>query len=203
MKTIASRIALGISLTATALAGAAYAQQAGKPDHTVTRAEAQAKAQERFARMDANKDGKLDRADHAARQAARFDRIDADKNGQISRAEFDAQRGPEGRGPEAGRGPGADHGPGKHRWGGRGGYHGREPGMAGGLGGANLDANKDGAVTQAEFTHAALQRFDRSDANKDGTVTGEERRAARQAMREQMRQHWQDRAGQANPPKTN
>ena len=65
------------------------------------------------------------------------------------------------------------------------------------------DANKDGAVTQAEFTAAALQRFDRADTNRDGTVTAEERRAARQAMRDEMRARWQERAGQPATPKTN
>jgi hypothetical protein len=60
--------------------------------------------------------------------------------------------------------------------------------MAFGMGGGRMaDANKDGAVTQAEFTAAALQRFDRLDANKDGQVTKEERQAARKAMRDQWR----------------
>jgi hypothetical protein len=45
------------------------------------------------------------------------------------------------------------------------------------------DANKDGAVTQAEFTAGALAMFDKADANKDGTVSREEHRAARAAMR--------------------
>ena len=49
------------------------------------------------------------------------------------------------------------------------------------------DANKDGAVTQAQFTAAALQRFDRTDANKDGQVTREERQTARKAMRDEWR----------------
>ncbi len=193
--TAARKIALGLSLTATVLAGAAYAEQGARHDAPTTRAEVQAKAQERFARMDVNKDGKLDQADRAARRTAMFDRIDTDKNGQISRAEFDAmhQRGPDGRGPEA-RGPDGERGPGGHRWGGRGhhGGHGRHggPGGMGGMGPMGADANKDGTVTQAEFTAAALQRFDRLDANKDGTVTKEERQAARAAMRES----WKNRA---------
>ena len=198
------KIALGLSLTATALAGAAYAQQGGKSapggDGVTTRAEAQAKAQERFSRMDANKDGKLDQADREARRAAMFDRIDADKNGQISRAEFDAMhhRGPRGAegGPQADRGTDGKHGHGKHR----GGWRGHRGGM---MMGAMADANKDGAVSQAEFTAAAMQRFDRMDADKNGTVTREERQAARQAMREERRQRWQERAGQPAAPKTN
>jgi Ca2+-binding EF-hand superfamily protein len=49
------------------------------------------------------------------------------------------------------------------------------------------DTNSDGAITTAEFTAAALQRFDAMDTNKDGQVTPEERQAAR----EQMRAKWQ------------
>lgn len=186
------KIMLGLSLAATAIAGGAYAQQTGGKgmggDGSFTRAEAQAKAQEMFARMDVNKDGKIDQADRAARRDAMFNRMDTDHNGQISRAEFDAMgpgaRGP--RGPE-GAGPDGERGPGKHRWGHRGGHRG-----GGMMMGRMADANKDGAITQAEFTAAALQRFDRMDTNHDGTVTKEERQAARQAMREQ----WKSRMGQ-------
>lgn len=185
--TKARKIALGLSLTATAIAGAAYAQQAAKGDGAITRAEAQTKAQEAFARMDANKDGKIDQADRAARRAAMFDRIDTDRNGQISRAEFDAmaergRRGPD-AGPRADRGQrGSDDGHRMHRRH-RGGHHG---GM---MMGRMADADKDGAVSQAEFVNAALQRFDRADANRDGTVTREERQAAFKAMRDQKREH--------------
>lgn len=191
------KIALGLSLAVTALAGAAYAQTALKGDGVTTRAEAQARAQEIFARMDANHDGKLDQADRAARRAARFDRIDADHNGQISRAEFDAmpQRG-EGRG-----GPGG--GPGMHRWGGPDGHPGghmgggpRGRGHGGGMMmGPMADANHDGTLTQAEFMTAAMQRFERTDANHDGTVTREERQAAFKAMRDEMRARWQNNSG--------
>ena len=55
------KIALGLTLAASAIAGAAYAEQAARGDGVLTRAEAQAKAQEMFARMDVNKDGKLNR----------------------------------------------------------------------------------------------------------------------------------------------
>lgn len=166
-------LALGLALAATAVAGAAYAQHAGK-GASVTRAEAQTRAEQQFARLDANRDGKLDQTDRTARRAAMFDRIDADHNGQISRAEFDAHH--------AG-------GPGMHR------AHRGGRGMGAGAG-PMAEARKDGAVTQAEFTSAALQRFDRADANKDGTVTAEERRAARKSQRQSMRAHRQDHAGE-------
>ena len=118
-----------------------------------------------------------------------FDKLDGNKDGAISREEFAAAR----------PGPGSadgDHGPGmgapdggerrmghSERHGGMGRGHG---GMMGAMGMHMLgmaDANKDGAVTQAEFTTALLAHFDKADTNKDGTVTREEHRAARAAMR--------------------
>ncbi len=70
-----------------------------------------------------------------------------------------------------------------------GGRHGKR---GGGHGGGKLllgmaDANKDGAVTQAEFTAAHDQHFAMIDANKDGSISADERKAARAKMREQMR----------------
>ena len=59
----------------------------------------------------------------------------------------------------------------------------------GGMGGMEArmftmaDANKDGKVTEAEATAAALARFDRVDTNKDGTISDAERQAAREKMR--------------------
>ncbi len=189
-KNLVRGLALAASLTATAFAGAAYAEQAqgakrgGDTDANgvLTRAEAQAHAAAMFARMDVNKDGKLDRADREARRIARFDRLDTDKNGQLSREEFSArpQRpdGAQAARPEGGK---------RQGWAGKG--HGRGGRHGGMMMGRMADANKDGAITQAEFTAAATQRFDRMDGNKDGQVTKEERQAARAAMR----QEWQNR----------
>jgi Ca2+-binding EF-hand superfamily protein len=169
---------IGISAVAlTAVAGTAYAAQRGEP---MTRTEVQARSAEHFAKMDSNKDGKLDATDRAAHQTAMFDRLDGNKDGSVTREEFAAARpGPGGdraAGERMGRREGGA-GEGRHR-GGRGGHMG---------GGAHLlgmaDTNKDGAVTQAEFTAASLAMFDKADANKDGTVTREERRAAHAAMR--------------------
>jgi len=106
--------------------------------------------------------------------------IDSDKNGQISRAEFAAHHGPghgmQGEGSEGHRGMGA----------GMGGHRG---GHGGGMMARMADTNNDGAVSQAEFTAAAAQRFDRIDANKDGQITAEERQAGRTAMHERWREH--------------
>ncbi|MCK9541209.1 MAG: EF-hand domain-containing protein [Novosphingobium sp.] len=184
----------GLSLAALAMGATAYAQQAAPrgPDAKapVTRAEHQAKATEMFARMDVNKDGKIDAADRQARVGQRFDRIDTDKNGQISCTEFAAAHGPRDRAARAEGAPKAEgKSEGRRGWGRMG--HGRgHGGMGRGMmgGGMSADANKDGAITQAEFLTAATARFDRLDTNKDGTVTADERQAARKAMRDEWRQ---------------
>ena len=183
MKKIAF-LTLGAALIAVPAIAAQGASADGKA--TVTRAEAQAKATEMFAKLDANKDGKLDAADRAARRAAmqakRFEGLDANKDGNISKAEWDkhaadraAKRGEkraaagetrDGK-PHAMRGHGKRGG---HHMGGRGAY-----GMKSGAG--------DKVVTQADFVAAALKRFDTLDANKDGQVTAEERQAARAAWK--------------------
>lgn len=195
-------IAIGFSAALALAGGGAYAAQAqgarwGDADGNgvLTRAEAQTQAAARFAKLDQNKDGKLDKADRQLAREARkthmFERLDANKDGQITKAEFMADRGPAKRaprmamgGPDGAKHDGTKHdgkGAGGHRWGGRGGHRG---GM---MMGKMADANSDGAVTQAEFSAAALKRFDMMDANKDGQVT----QAERQAAREQMKAKWQ------------
>lgn len=182
------------------------------PSSVLTRAEAQTQAATAFARMDFNKDGKIDQTDRTARrEAARakaFDRLDTDKNGQISKAEFTAERSPEARanrevrphreGRPDGESRGEWRGKGRHGdgaanfRGGSGRYDGRHEGRHSGgfrgmMGGKSADANNDGAITAAEFTNAALTRFDAMDSNKDGNVTQAERQAAREAMKQQRR----------------
>jgi len=177
------KLTIGLSMAALAIAGTAYAGPGrggdGDTNRTLTRAEAQTHATEMFARMDANKDGKLDAADREARRTAMFDRIDSNKDGQISRAEFFANQRPEraegGQRPEGADGKQRGHRGGKGRGGN--GHHMMR----------SADANGDKAVTQAEFTASAMQRFENADANKDGQVTSEERQAARSAMRDQKR----------------
>ena len=209
-------LGLSGSLAALALAaaGAAYAApEASKrgPDAdangVVTRGETQAHAGALFARLDVNKDGQLNPADREARReqrlAERFGQLDTDKNGQISRGEFAArptrpEAGPEAK-PDGHRGWHGGHGGGKHGGGWSG--HGRGGMMMGGMmmGGRDMaaDADGNGAISQAEFTAAALARFDKTDADKDGKVTKEERRAAR----EQMRAKWRENRSQAAPAK--
>ena len=171
-----NKLLAGLALAATATGAAWAADHAahGAAGHQrmaepLTRAQAEVRAGQMFDRMDANKDGRVDAADRAARQAAMFDRIDADRNGQISREEFTAHHAAMGQGREGQR---MGHNHGKH-----GNHHGAMMGRG--------MMGPDGQATRAEFTAAALARFDGMDANKDGQVTMEERRAARESMRQQ------------------
>ena len=172
---------LGFSLLAVGLAGAAVAQTpAERPDPmgdaTVTKAEAQAKAGDMFAKMDGNKDGKLDSTDRSQHKTEMrgqmFEKLDTNKDGAISRAEFSAARDQ------------------RHGGEGRDGHKGMRDGH--GKGGMMMlkmaDANKDGAVSRDEFLAAHAKMFDMADANKDGKLTAEERKAHRGKMRGAMGQ---------------
>ena len=172
---------IGLALLTTA-AGAAIAQvppPGGDPmgDKTVTKAEAQAKAAEMFAKMDVNKDGKLDQADRGAHRAQMFDRLDANKDGNVSREEFATAH----RGMADGDKAAGEHKMGEHRMGKRGGGH-----MGGRMMMQMADANKDGAISREEFTAAHIRMFDMADANKDGQLTAAERKAHHAQMRQKM-----------------
>lgn len=212
MKTIS--LALASAATLALAAGVVHAQAPDRPELAIdmTRSQVEQRTDEAFARMDANDDGVLDAADRQAMQArwaerraehreARFEQLDANDDGALSRAEFDAAHDAEGG--EGGEGIDG-RGPGKHRMGrpaggfggfegpgGPGGFAGFEgpggPGGPGGMfgpGGAGADGEGDRALTKAEFTAAALERFDRADANRDGTLTAAERRAAMKSFPE-------------------
>jgi len=157
----------------------------------MTRTDVQARVKTQFASMDANKDGAVTkseieamRAEHMSKmQSDMFAKMDADMNGSISRAEFDAHHQhmmSEGMSPPpmAGRG-GMKRKHMGHGEDGQGRLEDRMFGMA--------DANKDGQVTEAEATQAALARFDKVDTNKDGTISDMERKAARDVMRAEWR----------------
>ena len=164
------KLTLSIAAATLATAGVALAAP-GMMQGDMTRAEAQAKAAEHFAKMDANGDGVLDQADREARRAQRFDRIDANSDGAISRDEFAAKH--------RGHREGADDG---ERRGKRG-----HKGMRGHRSGMHMlrmaDTDGDGAVSQAEFTAGAMKMFDAADADNDGTVTDAERKAAHAKLR--------------------
>jgi hypothetical protein len=199
-----TQIVLGLSLAVLIGAGGAYAaQRQVKPkldadgNGVITRAEAQTGAASLFARMDINKDGKLDQADWRLRRETMkthlFERLDADKDGQLTKTEFLADRGPGMR--EQGYRNDGDGSAGFGRG------HGRHGGtMTGRRGGMMAmakmaDTNGDGAISQAEFTNAALARFDAMDTNKDGQVT----QAERQAARDQVKARWQQQRSTTPP----
>lgn len=184
-------VAIVAATAAVAQSGAAHPERAGPP---ATRAAVTQHAEAMFSRMDGNGDGVLNQADREAKQKAMFDRIDTDKNGSVTFAEFNAQH--ENR-QEARAERGARTGEGRaERRAERGGEgrmgHGRHGGMRG-HGGPEMmammaDKDKDGTVTKAEFTAAALARFDQADTDKNGTISDAERKAARpQMMRGHMR----------------
>lgn len=145
----------------------------------MTKAEVEARVKQRFERLDTNRDGIVTREEVEATRAARraeaqdrrFAMVDADKNGSISRAEFDgaiATRS-ERRAERGGK-----------RWK-RGGRGGPEAMLA------RADTNSDGRLTLAEALARPMARFETADTNRDGTLTPEERKAAREKMREQRR----------------
>ncbi|MBS0482574.1 MAG: EF-hand domain-containing protein [Proteobacteria bacterium] len=170
------RLTKGLSIAAAVVAasGIAYAAQDQFPDRnaTITRAQAQAKAEEMFDKHDINKDGKIDQADRDAMLAKKFDEIDTDHNGSISRQEFIAAH--QRMGEEHGMGGGEGRRMGGHRMGGHHGDGGMGP-MAG------------TAMTRQQAVDAALKRFDAADTNHDGKLTPEERKAAFAKMRPQMK----------------
>ena len=170
------------AVAALAAGGAAYAQARPAPAERpeMTRAQVQERAAEAFSRMDLNKDGVLNQADREAREKALFERIDANHDGAVTLAEFTARRDQRQDARGERREERADRrGPGGPGFAMRG-----QGGPRAGMGMARgADADRDGTVTQAEFTGAALARFDRADANKDGRISGDERRGMRRFER--------------------
>lgn len=156
-------------LPALLAAGAtpALAQQATQPQAptAMTKAEMTKNIDARFAAIDTNKDGVLVKDEIAAvqskvleqaqaarqqRMEAEFKKLDTDNNGALSLAEFKLAAPPV----RAGETPDQVL--------------------------AEIDVDKDGRVTQAEYRTMPLANFDKLDTNKDGTVTAQELAAGRQ-----------------------
>lgn len=193
---------LATLLGATLLGGPAYAavQQAparsgpmmqadANGDGIVTRQEALAAADARFAKLDTNKDGQLSREEHRAgkrhhrgmhkrggadgdKRAAfhqkMLQRFDTDKDGTLSDAERQAAR---------------------QAWQARRAASGKPDGKAMK---PRIDADGNGSVSLAEMRTKAAAHFDRVDANHDGKIDKAEREAAhakRKAMRDHGRHH--------------
>lgn len=169
---------LGIAGLASLLLAGGYAPAQPQPgwmgdannDGNLTKAEAAAAAEARFARMDANNDGQLTKEDREAamakRQAERFAKMDANSDGSISRAEWDQANAERKAKWEARRASRGEEG----RRGGHWGKHRDRMAM-------RADTNNDKALSKAEFLAAATHRFERADADKNGVVTAAERQA--------------------------
>ncbi len=165
---------LAVSMASAALYAAPGMKADADGDMAVTKAEAMAAADARFAKMDANSDGAINAADKAAKLKQRFAALDADKNGLVSEAEFlaareaRAEKREDRREKRMGRG---DAG-GKMGW-----HHGRRGGGMKMM--AMADTNGDKAISNAEFRAAAEARFAKADTNNDGTISAEERNTQR------------------------
>lgn len=152
-------------------------------DGVITRAEAQATADARFARFDTNRDGSvtpeerrefreaarqrpITAAEFQQRAAARFARLDVNRDGVLSGDERGDRRGR--RGPR-------HHGPRGHDG----------PPPPGPDGAAPPPPPPPGmALTAAQFRTRALARFDRMDANRDGRIDAAEMAARRGQARQ-------------------
>jgi Ca2+-binding EF-hand superfamily protein len=139
-------------------------------DGQVARGEAEGEAQRLFDRMDADKDGALlpqegeagVRAVAAEEIEARFKALDANQDGKVTAEEaklpprfferLDTNNDKAVTRDELQMGSHWGAGKGRFVF-------------------KATDANKDGKVTRAEATQAALTRFDRLDGNRDGAVT--------------------------------
>jgi len=184
------KLLLALALGSTALAGAlpAFAQTAAPardPDRVVTREEAIARADKMFDAIDANHDGKITAEE---RKAARDQmRAKMQERRQARQGAADAAK-PEGRG-------------GRHH---RGGHGGKRMGMGMGGMGMGMRGDPNRVITREEARQKAIERFDRMDLNHDGKITADERKAARDQMREKMRERWQARRAQqgAQPAQT-
>lgn len=176
------------SLAAIALPGVALAAQTPPPppgaDRVVTRADAMARADQRFDALDTDHDGKISAAERAALPqrgprgldgeagpprrggggARMLERADANRDGVITRGEFRAMAAAGFDRQDVNRDGKID--PSERR-------QAREQRMS-------QRGAKGGTVTRAAFQARALARFDRIDANKDGQIDPAERFMARE-----------------------
>lgn len=181
---------------------AAHHEGDGRPHKMMmpdmTKADVEAKINERFAAVDADKDGAITMdevkahrdAKRAARMDSRFKKMDADGDGAISRSEFDTAHAARHEKMKTARADGDRDG---HRKMYRGGHHGMKMKM-GGMMFEKADANKDGKVTLAEAKTAAFAHFDKVDTDKNGTVTAQERMDYWKAKKAE----WKDKAAKAS-----
>lgn len=181
-------MAMATVATASIMMGTHALAQTSPERVELTRADAEKRAGEAFSRLDVNKDGQLNQADRDAQARLRFDATDTDGNGQLSFAEVTAERekrrelGDERRAARSERSEQRAEARSERGMRSFAGRRGMRGGMDRGMGGRMMeraDTDNNGTITQAEFTSAALARFDSADANSDGTISADERRGQR------------------------
>ena len=164
-----------LSVTSAAALHAAPVKADADGNRVITKSEAMASADARFAKIDVNGDGTLNADDRTAMMAKLFTIIDTDKNGAISQNEFVAAH-------KAGAERRADR---RERRLERIGVSMREGRQRARIGAIALmsraDINGDKSVSQAEYRAAIDARFGKADANQDGSISIEERQATRKA----------------------
>ncbi|MDK3016159.1 EF-hand domain-containing protein [Pseudodonghicola flavimaris] len=107
-------------------------------------AQAQARAQQAFARIDANGDGQISQEEFLALRRQMFAAMDADGNGQLTKAEIESARARQANG----RTPRSNQ-----IW--------------------KQDSNGDGVLTLSEYT-AQTRGFAYADSNSDGVLSQQE-----------------------------
>ncbi|MCJ8191571.1 hypothetical protein [Sphingomicrobium aestuariivivum] len=169
LATAALLVAVPTALVAQPMHGGHHGQHG--PQGDMTRADVEARTAEHFSHLDENGDGLVTTAEMEAMHAKRMERM-AERRAE-RRAERQERAGERG----------------KHRMERtaerRAERHARRF--------AAMDANSDGAVSLAELQAKAFERFDKADADGNGVVTEAERKAHRDAMREQRAERRQQR----------
>ena len=162
-----------LSVSSAGVLHAAPVKADADGNRIVTKVEAIAAADARFAKIDVNGDGTVNAADRTAMMAKLFVMMDSDKNGAISQSEFLAAH-------EAGAERRADRRELRMERIGTSMREGRQRGRFGAMAMiARADTNGDKAVSQAEYRTAIDARFSKADANQDDSISIEERQAAR------------------------
>jgi ribosomal protein RSM22 (predicted rRNA methylase) len=190
------KISILAGVAVLAFSGTAIAQpQAGqRGGGELTRAEAVARAEQRFQRIDANRDGQITReemragrqqrrAQRSERREQRLANLSEEQRARI--AERRAQRGgltEEQRAERRAQRRAQVQAMTAEQRAERRAQRQARRGQRGGLFAAG------GTVSLDEFRGRALARFERMDLDRNGTVTREERRQARQQLRQQRQQ---------------
>ncbi|KQM12923.1 hypothetical protein ASE73_13125 [Sphingomonas sp. Leaf24] len=176
------------SLAAIAMPGMAFAAQTPPPgpDRAVTRADAMARADQRFDALDTDRDGKISATERAVaagpagedgprrRGGGRMlERADANRDGVVTRGEFRAMAAAGFDRQDVNRDGKVDAAERRQ---------GREQRMS-------RRGQQGGTITRAAFQARALARFERMDVNKDGQIDPAERFMVREKRMQRRAPH--------------